>query len=209
MDIFLIDSSNEKFQFPVNPEEIQISREKQFETINIITLGEVDVAQQEIIKTVSFSSFFPKVADPSYCRYAEIPDPQTAMNRLTSIMVDHRPVRLLITDTAVNVLVYVSAHASAFRGGEPDDVYFDVTFRTWRDMKVRKAGGGSAGQAAVRTDTKPTPKVYTVRTGDSLSSIAKLELGSSSKWSAIYDKNKTLIGSDPNRIVPGQKLVMP
>lgn len=209
MDIYLIDSSGEKFQFPVNPEEIAISREKQYETVNLITLGEVDVAQQEKIKEISFSSFFPETADLRYCRYENVPDPQTAMNRLTAWMVDRKPVRLLITDTAVNALVYVSAHTSRFTGGEPGDVYFDVTFRTWREMKVRQAGTGSSASASARTDTKPTPKVYTVRSGDSLSSIAKRELGSSAKWSAIYDKNKSLIGRDPNKIKPGQKLVMP
>lgn len=209
MDIFLIDASGEKFQFPVNPEEIGISREKQYETVNLLTLGEVDVAQREKIREITFSSFFPKEADSRYCRYTDVPDPQTAMNRLTTWMNAQQPVRLLMTDTAVNVLVYVSAHTSRFQGGEPGDVYFDVTFRTWREMKVRPAGSVAAAQTAARTDTKPKPKVYTVQSGDSLSAIAKRELGSSSKWNAIYDKNKALIGSDPNKIKPGQKLVMP
>lgn len=213
MDIYLIDSSGSKFHFPVNPEEISISREKQYETVNILSLGEVDAAQKEKVKEISFSSFFPKTADSRYSRYMNVPDPQAAMNRLTAMMMDSRPSRLIITDTIINSLVYVSANHSTFRGGEPGDVYFDVSFRTWREMKVRKsaaaAGASSAASATVRSDTKPVPKVYTVQAGDTLSSIAKRELGSSSEWSAIYEKNKTTIGRDPNKIVPGQKLVMP
>lgn len=213
MDIYLIDASGEKFHFPVNPEEISIRRDKQFETFNILSLGEVDAAQQEKVKEIAFSSFFPKTYDPSYCRYQDLPDPRTAMNQLTIWMNSRQPVRLLVTDTGVNVLVYVAAHTSMFRGGEPDDIAFDVTFRTWRDMKVRGAAAAAAvsSQAvkAARPDTKPVPKVYTVVSGDTLSGIAKRELGSSSKWSAIYEKNKAQIGSDPNRIFPGQKLVMP
>ncbi|MGG1314031.1 LysM peptidoglycan-binding domain-containing protein [Cohnella laeviribosi] len=213
MDIYLIDASGEKFHFPVNPEEISIRRDKQFETFNLLSLGEVDAAQQEKVKEIAFSSFFPKTYDPSYCRYQDIPDPRTAMNRLTIWMNSKQPVRLLITDTGVNVLVFVAAHTSVFRGGEPGDISFDVTFRTWREMKVRTAAAasGTSGSAAkaARPDTKPVPKVYTVAAGDTLSGIAKRELGSSSKWSAIYEKNKALIGSDPNRIFPGQKLVMP
>ncbi|MBB6730057.1 LysM peptidoglycan-binding domain-containing protein [Cohnella zeiphila] len=209
MDIYLVEASGEKFQLPVNPEEIRISREKQYETVNILALGEIDVAQQEKVKEISFSSFFPKVADLRYCRYADVLDPQEAMNRLTSMMNAKQPVRLIITETAVNVLVYVSAHASTFSGGEPGDVFYDATFRTWREMKVRQAPGSAAAAAAARPDTKPVPKVYTVKAGDTLSAIAKRELGSSSSWKAIYDKNKALIGSDANKIVPGQKLVMP
>ncbi|WP_027092535.1 LysM peptidoglycan-binding domain-containing protein [Cohnella thermotolerans] len=212
MDIYLIDSSGGKFHFPVNPEEIVFGREKQYETLNILSLGEVDAAQREKVKEISFSSFFPKVADSRFCRYTDLPDPQAAMNRLTAMMTDQRPVRLIITDTAVNVLVFVSAHSTTFRGGEPGDVYFDVTFRTWREMKVKKtasAAGSTGKTAAARSDMKQVPKVYTVQPGDTLSSIAKRELGSSSQWSAIYAKNKAVIGSDANRILPGQKLVMP
>ena len=209
MDIYLIDGS-EKFQFPVNPEEISINREKQYETFQIISLGEVDMAQQEKIKEISFSSFFPMEEDPSYCRYVGIPDPQEALERLITLLNSKKPVRLLITDTAVNVLVFVSSVNTVFRGGEPGDIIFDISFRTWREMKVKKAGSEAADAASpTRTDTKAVPKVYVVRAGDTLSAIAKRELGSSSKWSAIYEKNKTTIGKDPNRIVVGQKLVMP
>lgn len=206
MDIYLIDGKD-KFHFPVNPEEISINREKQYETFQILSLGEIDMAQQEKIKEISFSSFFPKVEDERYCRYSGIPDPQAALQRMITLLNAKKPVQLLITETAVNVLVFVSSVNTVFRGGEPGDISFDISFRTWREMKVKTVG--SAGSSSTRTDTKTVPKVYVVKAGDTLSAIAKRELGSSSKWSVIYDKNKTLIGKDPNRIVVGQKLVMP
>lgn len=73
--------------------------------------------------------------------------------------------------------------------------------------KVGSAASGS--KSGSRTDLKKSSKTYTVKSGDSLSKIAKLELGSSSKWNEIYKLNAKIIGSDPNRIKPGQKLVMP
>ncbi|MNE87947.1 LysM domain/BON superfamily protein [compost metagenome] len=56
---------------------------------------------------------------------------------------------------------------------------------------------------------KSKSKTYTVKSGDTLSKIAKLELGSSSKWKDIYNLNKAVIGSDPKLIKPGQRLVLP
>lgn len=195
MEFYLIDvSGKDKFQFPVNPEEVSIRREKQLETVNILSLGEVDLPQAEKIKEISFSSFFP--ADE---------DPIGSMNLLTTYMVSKQPVRLLITGAGINILGLISSHATSLRGGEPGDIYYDITIRTWREPKVRK----QAASAAPRTDTKPVPKTYTVRPGDTLYAIAKLELGSSARWRDIYTKNKSLIGSDPNLIRPGQKLVMP
>jgi nucleoid-associated protein YgaU len=206
LDFYIRSPSFDEFHFPVNPEEVLIRREKQYETATILSLGEIDLIQGERVKEIAFSSFFPKNYDPSYCRYSEIPDPQVAMNRLTAILNKKGPVRLIISGTIINALVHVSAHDSTFKGGEPGDVYFDVTFRTWRDIRVRTADSGLSYR---RSDTKPVPKVYIVKPGDTLTAIAKRELGDSSKWRSIYDNNKTVIGRDPDLIRPGQRLVMP
>lgn len=212
MEIHLIDGAGQNFVFPVNPEEITISRSKGAETVNIVSLGEYDFPAGEKVKEIAFSSFFPAAYDPGYCTYKAIPDPQEAMNRLTTMMNSKSPVRMIITDTAVNVLVTMATHNSTFRGGEPGDVYFDLTARTWREMKVHTqtaTGGGASAAKSARPDTKKPAKTYVVKSGDTLSKIAKLELGDSSKWQQIYSANQKNIGKDPNRIKPGQKLVMP
>ncbi|GIP54429.1 hypothetical protein J42TS3_34640 [Paenibacillus vini] len=42
MDIHLRDGAGKDFRFPVNPEEITISRGKSLETVNILSLGEYE-----------------------------------------------------------------------------------------------------------------------------------------------------------------------
>jgi LysM repeat protein len=54
-----------------------------------------------------------------------------------------------------------------------------------------------------------TGGIYTVKPGDWLAKIAKAKLGAADKWRALYALNKKVIGSDPNLILPGQKLKMP
>lgn len=49
---------------------------------------------------------------------------------------------------------------------------------------------------------------YTVKAGDSLSSIAQQQLGSSARWKEIYEANKATI-KNPNVILVGQKLNIP
>jgi hypothetical protein len=55
------------------------------------------------------------------------------------------------------------------------------------------------------------PKIHIVQPGDWLSKIAIIYYGDANKWLVIYDypKNRQTIGPDPNRIVPGQRLVIP
>jgi nucleoid-associated protein YgaU len=51
-------------------------------------------------------------------------------------------------------------------------------------------------------------KIYEVKSGDSLSKIAKKEYGDASKWPQIFEANKDIV-KDPNKIFPGQKLKIP
>ena len=51
-------------------------------------------------------------------------------------------------------------------------------------------------------------RTYTVVAGDSLSKIAKRELGDANKWKAIYEANRDKI-TNPDLIHPGQVLTLP
>ena len=50
---------------------------------------------------------------------------------------------------------------------------------------------------------------YTVKSGDSLSKIAKAHYGDAMKWRKVYEANKALIGDNPDMIHPGQVLKLP
>lgn len=53
-----------------------------------------------------------------------------------------------------------------------------------------------------------SPEYYEIKKGDTLSAIAELRYGDSSKWRAIYEANKDVI-SNPDMIYPGQKIKIP
>lgn len=210
MDFYLTSTTtNETFRFPVNPEEVQVQTEKQIETVDIYRLGEIDFPQGEKRTSISFSSFLPAEYD-TYCQYVNIPNPVEAINKLDAWRKEGKPLRLIITGTPINTLVIIASLSWTIKGGEVGDIYFDITLRSWQDVKIRTISA-TAATTTKRPDTKPVPKIYVVKRGDSLWKIAKMQLGSGSKWSSIYNipENKKTIGPDPNRIYPGQKLVMP
>ncbi|MNJ48473.1 LysM domain/BON superfamily protein [compost metagenome] len=136
------------------------------------------------------------------------------MDQLTAMMSKGEPLRLIIAGEdykLLNALVIISAHNNTFRGGEPGDIYYDIIARTWRKPKIHSKVGTVQGKGTTgtsRSDTRKKSVTYVVKSGDNLSKIAKRELGSSSKWRAIYKQNKGVIGADPNKIKPGQKLVL-
>ncbi len=87
------------------------------------------------------------------------------------------------------------------------------TIPDWRneivaDIKVTGGGGAAApaggGGAAVATATR----TYTVKAGDTLSAIAKEQLGSANAYMKIFEANRDQL-SDPDKIKPGQVLKIP
>jgi len=77
------------------------------------------------------------------------------------------------------------------------------TIPSWREDVVAdiKVVGGPAAAA-------PAAKTYTVKSGDTLSAIAKSQLGSAGDYMKIFEANRDQL-SDPDKIKPGQVLKIP
>ncbi len=70
------------------------------------------------------------------------------------------------------------------------------------DFSDVKSGASSTAPAA------ETYQTYEVKSGDSLSKIAKRFYGSGNEWKKIFEANTDVL-KDPNKIFPGQKLKIP
>ena len=66
--------------------------------------------------------------------------------------------------------------------------------------------GGSSSSAP--QPAPPANQTYTVKSGDSLSKIAKHLYGDAKKWRKIYEANKDQI-KNPDLIYPGQVFTIP
>ncbi len=78
--------------------------------------------------------------------------------------------------------------------------------------KIILAVGNTKGIAGVQANlTAPSakdPVFHTVKSGDTLSAIAKKTLGSANKYMAIFEANKPML-KHPDKIYPGQVLRIP
>jgi nucleoid-associated protein YgaU len=83
------------------------------------------------------------------------------------------------------------------------------TIPTWQNdvvADIKVTGGGAAAPAAAAASTGG--RTYTVKAGDTLSGIAKAQLGNASDYMKIFEANKDQL-SDPDKIKPGQVLNIP
>ena len=79
--------------------------------------------------------------------------------------------------------------------------------------KILVAIGNVAGISNVEdnvktTDTTTESKFYTVKSGDTLSGIAKQVYGDANQYNKIFEANKPML-SHPDKIYPGQSLRIP
>ncbi|MHC4947814.1 MAG: LysM peptidoglycan-binding domain-containing protein [Planctomycetota bacterium] len=80
--------------------------------------------------------------------------------------------------------------------------------RIGQELRLPPREGGAAAAPRPRRDGGGE-RIYTVRSGDTLSEIAVVSYGSSRRWRDIFDANRSLIGSDPDALEVGMRLVIP
>jgi len=83
------------------------------------------------------------------------------------------------------------------------------TIPTWQQEVVAdiRATGASSGTHQGQPTTQGE-KTYTVKSGDTLSKIAKEMLGDANAYTEIFNANRDVL-SDPDKIKPGQVLKIP
>ena len=84
------------------------------------------------------------------------------------------------------------------------------TIPTWRDEIVAdiRVTGPAATASAGAAKTAPEPRTYTVKSGDTLSKIAKEFMGNASDYVKIFEANRDQL-ANPDLIKPGQVLRLP
>jgi len=85
-----------------------------------------------------------------------------------------------------------------------DDVTLDLTV----DPAAAPPPATAAAAASVSGGSSAGRRTYTVAAGDSLSKIAKSFYGNANQYMKIFEANKDKL-SDPDKIKPGQELVIP
>lgn len=217
-------------QLPVNPEDITIGGSVNNSTSDTVGQGEINDLGFPQLKELSISSFFPKRYNGElYINTGgNFEGPDFYIKFFEDIKATREPFRLIITDIDINMLVSIENFEYTYQYGT-DDVDYTLELKEYKEHNIRVLKASSNGYTTVdktiqkvasasvtntnsnRSVEKPTPKTYTVVSGDSLWKIAQKLLGDGSRWKEIYtyNNNKSIIGGNPNLIRPGQILSIP
>ncbi len=199
------------FRFAVLPQEYEVTSESNNTQVVLNSFGEINLLGKRKLKNISFSSFFPK-QKYDFCEYTTFPRPRECVKIIETIK-KSGVLRLIMTKTHVNMECTIER----FTWGENDgtqDINFVLEFKEYRKPEVKELNKKEKVTKKVTPAMTKRPSkevkstVYIVKQGDNLCKIAKKLTGSSANWKAIYNQNKGVIGGNPNKIYPGQKLVI-
>lgn len=198
------------------PAEYTVTSEQDNTSVTVCNLGEVTLRGKRKLQQISFSSFFPRHYDSGYC-YVRSKSPITMVKKVEK-MKRAGSVKLIITG-----ILSMKVTIESFEWGENDgtgDISYTLSMKEYRTVSIpasvlvkeqpaQPAAAGGDGGTSGRDQPETTgTQSYTVKSGDSLSAIAR-KLTGSTNWQAIYEQNKAVIGSNPNMIKPGQVLTIP
>ena len=94
------------------------------------------------------------------------------------------------------------------RNGFTDTIMMNNAVAPTDKSKVKIPGSSAPERVPQARAPEASSKIYSVKKGDSLSSIAKSKYSKESQWTKIYEANKSTV-KNPNLIHPGQKLIIP
>ncbi|AJO17678.1 MULTISPECIES: LysM peptidoglycan-binding domain-containing protein [Bacillus] len=211
---FWLTQGKEKLRLPVLPEQLDVSNNLANESVKVSKFGEVTFINEPGAKTISFSSHFPKKYSP-LAEYKGFLSPENAILKIEKWMKAKKPVQFLVTGTKINFTC--SIENFSHREGEKDigDRDFDLTLKEYQTASPRKIK--QKKKTKKKRPSKPAPKMYTVKKGDTLWYIAGRFYGNSQEWRKIWNANKQAMIKRSKRnikqpghwIFPGQKLKIP
>lgn len=200
---------------PVTPEGYENDLGREIETVRATEKGDINVLGKKKPQSFPISGFFPE-NDYSFARSSGV-GANTAkdyIDRLEKWMDDGDIIRVVIADdrgSKINEQFYIENIRYGCKYEDNKDIPFTIFFKQYTPMNTATVQKSSTANTA-RADTataKPKAKTYTVKSGDCLSAIARAVYGDASKWTKIYEANKSVIGGNPNLIYPGQKYTIP
>lgn len=229
MEFWLKKSNSDKFMLPVNPESFSFTEKHNNTSVNVNSIGEVNLIGKRGLKEGTISSFFPN-QDYNFGNNSGRKAPYVYVNTILKWKEEGKPIRLIVGGN-INVQVTIES----FKYGEQDgtgDVYYLLGIKEYKAVTVTKVKNSTSVKTTSKkststssksttsskktttsskkrtTENKPKTKTYKVRKGDCLWKIAKKFYGNGALYTKIYKANKSKI-KNPNVIRVGQVLTIP
>ena len=193
-----------QYELAVNPPELTVTQESKDRTIDLLNVGEVNVAGNRGLIKVTISTFLPDAGSPFYTGYA----PESLIMAMKKAKNGKKTVRIIISGTDVNTLFKVSSVGETYKEGQADS-YVSWAFVESRELNTQQVASWvrryTQTGLCIRNTSNSIPKAVTALSGDTLWDMARRYYDDGERWRDIAAAN----GMSEDRLTAGMRLQIP
>lgn len=212
---------------PVPPEKITTKVNGNNKTVTLINDGEINILKKAGLTDIDFTVEIPQSKYP-YAVYKDgfreagyffdiFENLKNSLKPFQFIVCRRMPSGRKLLSTNIKVSLEDYKITESAKNGFDFEV--QLKLKQYRDygtkqINVQLASGKPRASVEPKRETNNSPapssaQSYTVKSGDCLCAIARRFYGDDKRYIDIYNANKSIIGGNPNLIMPGQKLIIP
>ncbi len=190
--ILSFDNGSEKFTLPVTPKEFSIGDGQNNKTFQITEAGEINLLGFRNLKTLTLESFFPNGHVYPFIVSDELKDPYEYIAILRRWKDSHKPIRIVVTQSDVNLAMAIESLQYGPRDGS-GDVYFSLSLKEYRFLNVPSADNEKQVDDTTGLKERPNeqavPETVKTKPGQDLLDAAKKAYGDYSHWRRVVESN--------------------
>lgn len=198
-EFYLTADDGDKIEFCMTPEEMRVKSSASFRSYNVIEVGEIKIPKGEQLTAIMWRGILPGSPMLMYrfVKSSAWEQPKETIKTLQRWREDGKKLRLLVTQTPVNLDVYIKAFDYTAKGGL-GNYHYDIELTAAKPLQVKTVAEADADRARAveeksfelltRTAMKSRTGIF-VGQLNTLWEVAQLLTGNGANWQNLLLQN--------------------
>ncbi len=189
----ILTCEGERMILPVTPREYSVSTGQGNKVIEVEQLGEALVFGLPSAVKISFECFFPNQEHNYPFVVGDDKDPTTLVQTIIKWKESRKPVRVIITDSPVNMMAGIMSFNYKEQDGSRD-IYYSISFTEYKDLNTPQANNNKQINDDTGLKNRPSPSIRAdgaskISNGSDIVDAARKVYGTANKWRRIAKSN--------------------
>ena len=153
----ILSCENEKLTLPVTPWKYTVTTSQNNKVVDILDFGEALLFGNSKLKQLKFTCFFPNQDRHKNHKYVvgDKYSPAECIDQLTKWKEAKKPIRVIITDSPVNLMMGIMNFEWYEKDGSRD-IWYDISFDEYKDLNTPPANNDKKVDEETGLKSRPT-----------------------------------------------------